>query len=268
VATGPPTRRIAGIDVGGTFTDLIVVDDASGEVRIAKVPTTVDNQAFGVLAALAAAGVDPASLDAIVHGTTTTTNAMLERKIATVGLITTKGFRDVLELGRRTRPTPYGLKGRFVPLIERHRRLEVDERMDADGRVLVPLDEAAVAAAATELIELGAESVVIHFLHSYINPAHEARAAEIVARSGRTARDGGPHRRRRAARVRARHDGGRQRRDPAGAAPLHRAAAERARRARLRARAARHAGQRRHGRRPDRHRARGRDRDVGPGRRA
>ena len=109
-------RRIAGIDVGGTFTDLIVVDDASGEVRIAKVPTTVDNQAFGVLAALAAAGVDPASLDAIVHGTTTTTNAMLERKIATVGLITTKGFRDVLELGRRTRPTPYGLKGRFVPL--------------------------------------------------------------------------------------------------------------------------------------------------------
>src|SRR5215218_9416538 len=155
--------RIAGIDVGGTFTDLIVVDDASGEVRIAKVPTTADNQAFGVLAALAAAGVDPASLDAIVHGTTTTTNAMLERKIATVGLITTKGFRDVLELGRRTRPTAYGLKGRFVPLIERHRRLEVDERMDADGRVLVPLDEAAVTVAARQLIELGAESVVIHF---------------------------------------------------------------------------------------------------------
>src|SRR6195952_181490 len=117
--------RIAGIDVGGTFTDLIVVDDASGEVRIAKVPTTVDNQAFGVLAALDAAGVDPASLDAIVHGTTTTTNAMLERKIATVGLITTRGFRDVLELGRRTRPTPYGLKGRFVPLIAREYRLEV-----------------------------------------------------------------------------------------------------------------------------------------------
>ena len=127
--------RIAGIDVGGTFTDLIVVDDESGEVRIAKVPTTVDNQAFGVLAALDAAGVDPATLAAIVHGTTTTTNAMLERKIATVGLITTRGFRDVLELGRRTRPTPYGLKGRFVPLIERHLRLEVDERIDAEGGV-------------------------------------------------------------------------------------------------------------------------------------
>ena len=172
--------RIAGIDVGGTFTDLILVDDATGSVRLAKVPTTVDNQAWGVLAALDAAGADPASLDAIVHGTTTTTNAMLERKIATVGLITTRGFRDVLELGRRTRPTPYGLTGRFVPLIAREFRFEVDERMDAEGVVLRPLDEAAVEAAARRLIELGAESVVIHFLHSYINPAHEARAAEIV----------------------------------------------------------------------------------------
>jgi N-methylhydantoinase A len=172
--------RIAGIDVGGTFTDLIVVDDESGEVRIAKVPTTVENQAFGALAALDAAGVDPRALEAIVHGTTTTTNAMLERKIATVGLITTRGFRDVLELGRRTRPTPYGLTGRFVPLIERRFRLEVDERLDAEGEVLVPLDEAQVEAATTQLLALGAESVVIHFLHSYINPVHEARAAAIV----------------------------------------------------------------------------------------
>ena len=174
--------RIAGIDVGGTFTDLVLVDDATGEVRLAKVPTTVHNQAFGVLAALDAAGADPAALAAIVHGTTTTTNAMLERKIAKVGLITTQGFRDVLELGRRTRPTPYGLKGRFVPLIERQLRLEVAERMDAEGRVLVPLDEAGVEAAAKKLVELGAESVVIHFLHSYINADHERRAAEIVRR--------------------------------------------------------------------------------------
>ena len=171
---------IAGIDVGGTFTDLIVVDDESGEVKIAKVATTLDNQAFGVMAALRAAGVEPASLATIVHGTTTTTNAMLERKIAQVGLITTRGFRDILELGRRTRPTPYGLKGRFVPLVERRLRLEVDERLDAEGHILVPLDEAQVAAAARELIALGAESVVIHFLHSYMNPVHEARAAEIV----------------------------------------------------------------------------------------
>ena len=172
--------RIAGIDVGGTFTDLILVDDASGEVRMAKVPTTLENQAFGVIAALDAAQADPALLDAIVHGTTTTTNAMLERRTARVGLITTRGFRDVLELGRRTRPTPYGLKGRFTPLIERTLRLEVDERVSAEGDVLTPLNEAQVEAAARQLLALGAESVVIHFLHSYVNAAHEARAAQIV----------------------------------------------------------------------------------------
>src|SRR4051795_276826 len=127
--------KIVGVDVGGTFTDLILFDEERRDVRIAKVPTTVENQAFGVLAALGQAGAVLGELGAIVHGTTTTTNALLERKIARVGLITTRGFRDVLELGRRTRPKPYGLKGRFVPLIERHRRLEVDERMDADGRV-------------------------------------------------------------------------------------------------------------------------------------
>jgi N-methylhydantoinase A len=119
-------------------------------------------------------------LQAVVHGTTTTTNALLERKIARVGLITTKGFRDVLELGRRTRPQPYGLRGTFHPLIDRELRLEVSERMDADGNVLTPLDEAAVADAAKALLAAGCEAVVIHFLHSYINPAHERRAAEIV----------------------------------------------------------------------------------------
>ncbi len=169
-----------GIDVGGTFTDLLAIDPASGTVKLAKVPTTVDNQAIGFMAALQSAGLDPASLQAIVHGTTTTTNAVLERKIAKVGLITTKGFRDVLELGRRTRPQPYGLRGTFHPVIEREVRLEVPERMDADGKVLLPLDEAAVAEAARKLLAAGCEAVVIHFLHSYINPAHERRAAEIV----------------------------------------------------------------------------------------
>ena len=122
----------------------------TGEVKLAKVPTTVDNQAIGFMAALAAAGADPATLQAIVHGTTTTTNALLERKIAKVGLITTRGFRDVLELGRRTRPQPYGLRGTFRPMIDRELRLEVPERMDADGKVLTPLDEAAVAEAAQD----------------------------------------------------------------------------------------------------------------------
>ena len=169
-----------GIDVGGTFTDLLAIDTASGAVKLAKVPTTVDNQAIGFMAALAAAGLDPALLQAVVHGTTTTTNALLERKIAKVGLITTKGFRDVLELGRRTRPQAYGLRGTFTPMIDREVRLEVPERMDADGKVLTPLDEAAVADAAKKLLAMGCEAVVIHFLHSYINAAHERRAAEIV----------------------------------------------------------------------------------------
>ena len=169
-----------GIDVGGTFTDLLAVDGKAGTVKLAKVATTPDNQALGFMASLAAAGAEPKALQAVVHGTTTTTNALLERKIAKVGLITTKGFRDVLELGRRTRPQPYGLRGTFHPIIEREYRLEVAERMDADGKELVPLDEATVAEAAKQLLALGCEAVVIHFLHSYINPAHERRAAEIV----------------------------------------------------------------------------------------
>jgi N-methylhydantoinase A len=169
-----------GIDVGGTFTDLLAIDSVSGEVKLAKVPTTSENQALGFMASLAAAGANPATLQAVVHGTTTTTNALLERKIARVGLITTKGFRDVLELGRRTRPQSYGLRGTFHPLIERELRLEVPERMDADGKVLTPLDEPAVADATKKLLAEGCEAVVIHFLHSYINPAHEKRAAEIV----------------------------------------------------------------------------------------
>ncbi len=173
--------RLAGVDVGGTFTDLLYLDRASAEVRIAKVPSTTENQAWGVLGALAAAGIDLATLDLLVHGTTTTTNALLERKLAATGLITTRGFRDVLELGRRTRPQPYGLTGWFEPLIPRELRHEVDERMDADGEVLVPLDEAGVERAAEALLERGCESVVIHFLHAYRNPAHEQRAKELVA---------------------------------------------------------------------------------------
>ena len=174
------SHRIVGVDVGGTFTDLLYLDQATGHVHLAKVPTTADNQAFGVLEALQQARVDLESLDLLVHGTTTTTNALLERKLATTGLITTRGFRDVLELGRRTRPKPYGLTGWFEPLIPRELRLEVPERMDAGGRVEIPLDEDAVATAARELLGRGCESVVIHFLHAYRNPDHERRARRIV----------------------------------------------------------------------------------------
>ncbi|MFC6636524.1 hydantoinase/oxoprolinase N-terminal domain-containing protein [Sulfitobacter sediminilitoris] len=174
--------KIIGVDVGGTFTDLIQLDSDGGGLRIAKTPTTADNQAFGVLASMAEAEVDLSQVDLIVHGTTTTTNAVLERKLSRTGLITTAGFRDVLELGRRTRPQAYGMKGQFIPIIPRDLRLEVPERMDAAGEVVLPLDEDAVAAATEVLLERGCEALVIHFLHAYANPAHELRAAGIAAR--------------------------------------------------------------------------------------
>ncbi|MEH7829335.1 hydantoinase/oxoprolinase family protein [Gemmobacter denitrificans] len=173
---------VAGVDVGGTFTDLVIFDPATGGVRLAKVPTTLDNQAFGVLAGFEAAGADLRDVALVVHGTTTTTNAVLERNLCRTGLITTAGFRDVLELGRRTRPQAYGMTGRFTPVIPRDLRLEVPERMDAQGRVITPLDETALRDAVARLIAAGCESLVIHFLHSYANPAHEARAAEIARR--------------------------------------------------------------------------------------
>jgi N-methylhydantoinase A len=171
---------LVGCDVGGTFTDLIYLDDESGVVRIAKTPTTVDNQAFGVIAALEDAGAELAQIDLIVHGTTTTTNALLERKIAQAGLITTQGFRDVIELGRRTRPNAYGMTGTFRPLISREHRLEVRERMAADGQVITKLDEEQLKAAIGQLIAADCESLVIHFLHAYANQDHEQRALEIA----------------------------------------------------------------------------------------
>jgi N-methylhydantoinase A len=179
---GPGARLVAGVDVGGTFTDLVAVDPATGAVRLAKVPTTLPNQADGVLDAFAAAGIALGTVDLIVHGTTTTTNAVLERRLARTGLITTAGFRDVLELGRRTRPQPYGMTGRFVPVIPRDLRLEVAERMDARGRVVTALDETQLRAALGSLIAAGCEALVIHFLHSYANPVHEVRAVEIARR--------------------------------------------------------------------------------------
>ena len=178
--TAEKSNWVVGIDVGGTFTDLIMLDSTDATVRLAKVPTTVENQAYGVVAALSAAGAVLPELQVIVHGTTTTTNAILERKVARVGLITTKGFRDSLDLGRRTRPKPYGLTGSFQPLVPRELRLEVPERMDAEGEVVTALDETAVRTAVQQLIAKGCEALVIHFLHSYINPAHERRALDIA----------------------------------------------------------------------------------------
>ena len=174
------TDVIAGIDVGGTFTDLLLFN-AVGELVIGKTPTTLDNQAFGVMNALSQCDTELSAIDTIVHGTTTTTNAVLERKLARTGMITTRGFRDIIELGRRTRPQPYGMFGQFKPVIPRNLRLEVTERMDADGNVLIPLDEQEVIAAVQQLQAMGCESLVIHYLHAYANTSHEQRTAEIAA---------------------------------------------------------------------------------------
>ena len=171
---------VAGVDVGGTFTDLMILDPATGDVRLAKVPTTLPNQSGGVLAAFEAAAADLTQVDLIVHGTTTTTNAVLERALCKTGLITTAGFRDVLELGRRTRPHAYGMTGQFVPVIPRDLRLEVPERIDAMGRIVTALDESALREAVQKLADAGCESLVIHFLHAYANPIHELRAASLA----------------------------------------------------------------------------------------
>ena len=172
---------LIGVDVGGTFTDLIKLDQNTGKVRLAKVASTIENQAFGVMQSIAEAETNLENVALVVHGTTTTTNAVLERKLSRTGLITTAGFRDVLELGRRTRPQPYGMKGHFLPIIPRDLRLEVGERMDYAGRILIPLNESSVREAGKKLLDQGVESVVVHFLHAYANPEHELRAAEVLA---------------------------------------------------------------------------------------
>lgn len=180
-------KTMVGIDVGGTFTDVIVSttsDNAdpnrSSHMTIAKTPTTPANQALGVVTGIEAAKLDPSDINLIVHGTTITTNAILERKIARCGLVTTKGFRDVLELGRRTRPQAYGMFGQFQPLVPRDRRLEVTERIDAQGRIRTPLDEAELREQILQLKDADTESLIIHFLHAYANPVHELRALEIA----------------------------------------------------------------------------------------
>ena len=173
-------NKFVGVDIGGTNTDLIFVDTEKRQLSIAKIPTTTQDQAQGLLEGIEALGVAPAQIDLIIHGTTVATNAAIERKGAQCGLITTLGFRDVLELRRRDRPNTYGLGGSFVPLIPRHLRREVNERVSADGTVLIPLDTHAVRREMQALLDAGCESLAICFLHSYANPQHEEMARDIA----------------------------------------------------------------------------------------
>jgi N-methylhydantoinase A len=172
--------KVIGIDVGGTFTDVVYFDEATRTCRVAKVSSTPANQAEGVLTGIEGLGEPLQSVDAIVHGTTVATNALLERKGARLALVTTRGFRDVLEMHTRERPFLYGLKGVYVPLVPRDLRFEVTERMDAAGRVLVPLDDAEVRELAQRLRAAGVDCVVVSFLHSYANAENERRARAVL----------------------------------------------------------------------------------------
>jgi N-methylhydantoinase A len=175
----PQATSIVGVDVGGTFTDLFFYDEAKREFRTAKVASHRGDEASGFLSGLRALG-PLASFGAIVHGTTVGTNALLERKGARIGLITTRGFRDVLEMRRRDRPHTWGLWGEFVPVVERSMRLEVAERVLADGTLRTALDPEEARGAARALIEKGAEAVAIVFINAFANPENERRAAEAV----------------------------------------------------------------------------------------
>jgi len=175
-----------GIDVGGTFTDIVLIDDATREVHYTKVLTTHDDLARGVIAGidkmLEMVGVTFDKVDYTVHGTTIGTNALIERKGARTGLITTQGMRDVLEIGRIERPAA-GLYDIFVdtplPLVPRYLRLDVEERVGADGEVVVPLDEESAREAVCLLKDQAVESIAISFLFSFRNPTHEERVREL-----------------------------------------------------------------------------------------
>jgi N-methylhydantoinase A len=173
---------LVGVDTGGTFTDLVLLED--GRLHVHKVLSTPDDPARAILTGLTDLGILE-RLDILVHGSTVATNAVLEHKGVTAGLITTAGFRDVLEIGRQTRPKLYDIYVQKVPpLVPRARRVEVRERLNERGEVLIPLDEASIQAALETLQQSGVEAIAISLLFSFANPAHEQRVTEAARRLG------------------------------------------------------------------------------------
>src|SRR5256714_1597980 len=181
--------RVVGVDIGGTFTDFMLYDTESGSVHVHKVRSTPEDPEQAMVAGLAElcaqGGSAPAELDAVFHGTTVATNAVLEHDGATAGLVTTRGFRDVVHIGRHQRPQHYSvmqdIPWQARPFVKRRHRKVVTERIvPPAGQVLTPLDEDEVRAAARELRDEGVEAVAVCFLFSYLNPEHERRAAAIV----------------------------------------------------------------------------------------
>ena len=176
-----------GVDVGGTFTDLLLIDEDTGATFRAKTPSTPDDPSKGVLTGIekltADLGVAPGDLAHVMHGTTVATNAVLEGKGATVGLLVTTGYRQVLHIARSF--VPGGLAGWIIwnkpaPLAALEHTREVDGRIDARGNEVTPLDEVSVGAALAELADRGIESLTISFINAFANPDHERRTAEIA----------------------------------------------------------------------------------------
>ena len=172
--------RIA-TDAGGTFTDLIAFDEATGAIRVGKALTTPRDPSIGVVDTIAQAaesGLEVGDVSFFVHGGTTVINAITERKGVRTALVTTRGFRDVIAIGRGNRPDLYNLHSEpSEPFVPRHLRFEVTERLDARGAVRVPIRLDEVDAIAARLAEAGVAAVAVLFLHAYANPAHEAAAA-------------------------------------------------------------------------------------------
>ncbi|HJU48592.1 MAG TPA: hydantoinase/oxoprolinase family protein [Gaiellaceae bacterium] len=182
--------RVVGVDIGGTFTDFMLYDTESGAVHVHKVHSTPDDPGRAMVAGLvdlcSQAGIEPAAVDAVFHGTTVATNAVLEHRGAEAGMLTTKGFRDIVHIGRHQRPQHYSIMQDIPwqarPFVKRRHRHVASERIaPPTGEVLEALNEDEVRAAARALKAAGVESVAVCFLFSYLNPAHEQRAAEIVA---------------------------------------------------------------------------------------
>ncbi|MFQ5434318.1 MAG: hydantoinase/oxoprolinase N-terminal domain-containing protein, partial [Anaerolineae bacterium] len=174
-----------GCDIGGTFTDFVLLDDETGEIIVHKCLTTPGDPSDAVEAGiqeLAQRVPDCAQrLEEVIHGTTLVINAIIERKGARTGLITTQGFRDVLELGREMRYAPYDIFAEFPePLVPRYLRLEVDERLRADGSVLQKLDEPQAREIVRKLLEMDVESIAVCLLNSFENPTHEQTIKQII----------------------------------------------------------------------------------------
>jgi N-methylhydantoinase A len=174
-----------GVDVGGTFTDAVLISEETGEINIAKVPSTPRDPSIGFLAAvnqiLSKANTQAPNISYLVHGTTVATNALIEGKSPKTAFITTEGFRDLLEIGRQIRPSLYDIHfEKLKPLVPRDLCFEVPERLDATGKVLLELDESRMAEIAQKLEKQNIRSAAICFLHSYVNPSHEERAEQIL----------------------------------------------------------------------------------------